>query len=132
MRKPTNIAVSVLFACVLTIASALAAPTTGSYFDSGRIDNYFYPGQVKQSDIVCTRFAVVAADTAIDLGRPCSVISFFPELDDIHINLKNVGAATTSFPKIAKGTAYTYVGPPIRYIRYLGAAATGQLSIIAY
>ena len=101
-----------------------------SSYGATRDDKFPYPG-CRQDLITSVRADVVAADTQITLDGPSSTVVIFPEDDDIHVNWKN-GAATTGNAMILKGTSFTYQGPPIRQIHYIGATATGKLNITAW
>ncbi|MBX9771928.1 MAG: hypothetical protein K2X29_11180 [Candidatus Obscuribacterales bacterium] len=101
-----------------------------SAYGATRDDKFKYPGCL-QGSITNIRPNVVASDTQITLTVPCSTICIFAEDDDIHVNWNN-GTATTNHPMIKAGTAFTYQGPPMRQFHYIGASATGKVSITAW
>lgn len=97
-----------------------------------RNDSFQYPGQYQEST-VSRRVQQVAADTEVDLGVECSMISIWLEgtSSEMHLTMGNV-ECTTGHAKLPAGGSYVYQGPPIRKFHVLPLGAAGFFNVMAH
>lgn len=76
---------------------------------------------------------VAAVDTAIVMVAPSShvIVTTSPAAAAVSVNLNN-GTATAANYTINPGTTLTYNGRPLVGIHYIGASATGTISVAGW
>lgn len=94
-----------------------------------------YPGR-NAADIYCNKTALAATSQVIDLGADYTTIEFrlsaASDVAYIAPQRGSGGVAVNSDFLIPSGGSFTYRGPGIRYIPFLGGGTSGNLHVLAY
>lgn len=113
---------------LLSLVSLLALSIGPSFADP-----YAQEGGLPQGQITTSSTAIAAVDTAIPLpnGPGHIVIQLSAASATVNVNFNN-GVATTANYQIPSGGSVTYYGRGLTGIHYIGSAATGNISVLAW
>ena len=90
------------------------------------------PNGVAQASITNTTAAVLDVDTTVTLAAASTHVTVKTDTGAAAIFIDLAGGTATSADfKIDGGGGYTYVGAPISSFHYIGASATGNISVCA-
>jgi hypothetical protein len=91
------------------------------------------PSGQPQGNFTNTTASVANSDTTITLTKASRhvIIKTDPAAAIIYVDL-NSGTATTADFRIEPGGALTYEGEPVATFHYIGATATGTISVMAW